>query len=111
MTGHDEDTAPVQRRIYANQNPRHCEGRNFFLFSLNSFGMGSDLHTIGEHINKKPNKWSGGKIGEVYCCDSVVDFSMVINISSISTKPGPSLALAIEHNRTLLYHPSKYDSG
>jgi len=46
--GYDNETAVVQRRIKENQNPLDCENGKYFLYNLNNYGMGSDLHTLGK---------------------------------------------------------------
>lgn len=46
-TGYDNETAVVQRLIRENQHPSDCENGKFFVYKLNNFGMGSDIHTLG----------------------------------------------------------------
>ncbi len=47
-TGYDNETAVVQRRIKESQNPTDCENGKYFVYNLNNYGMGSDLHMLGK---------------------------------------------------------------
>jgi hypothetical protein len=51
-SGQDSDTEKVQSLIYGRQNPSNCETRKYFLFQINNWGMGSDLHTL--YKKKRP---------------------------------------------------------
>lgn len=51
-TGYDNETAEVQRRIRENQHPPDCESGRYFVYGLNNYGMGSDLHTLGKQRAK-----------------------------------------------------------
>ena len=64
-SGQDSVTAKVQSLIYERQNPSSCETRKYFLFQFNNWGMGSDLHTLGEkkrlwQEDRKPSYCSSG---------------------------------------------------
>jgi hypothetical protein len=47
-TGQDPDTEKVQKIIHERQNPSDCENHKYFLFNFNNWGLGSDLHVLGE---------------------------------------------------------------
>lgn len=46
-TGFDNETSDVQKSLEEWQNPADCRARRYLLWKPNSFGMGSDIHTIG----------------------------------------------------------------
>jgi hypothetical protein len=47
-TGYDDETALVQRRLRELQHPTDCENGKYFVYNLNNYGMGSDLHMLGK---------------------------------------------------------------